>query len=117
MMTDPVLRSFRRHPWLTLGLVAAVAAAVFFGIRALVAAVWMAGLADDPHPFEPWMTPMFIVRVFDLPPETVAAALGVDPGSARRQSLGAIARDRGVPPEEIIAALDSALAATRAATR
>lgn len=62
-----------------------------------------------------WMTPRYVAHSYKLPPELVAAALGIDPSDPpRRKSLSEIAEERGVPVQSLLDALEAAIAAHRA---
>ena len=83
-----------------------------FGGRIVVRAVYWASpghLQQDP---EPWMTPAYIARSWQLPNAAVDAIVGFDPAQydgKRRPSLARIARGRGEPVEALIADLRAAL--------
>lgn len=91
------------------------ALAVFFAIRTVTMAVYWSDERHLDQPLAGWMTPRYVSRSWDLPPDIVAGALQLDrtekPG---RQTLADIARDRGVPLDALIAALKTAIRAHRA---
>ncbi|MEM8631755.1 MAG: hypothetical protein AAGF74_10990 [Pseudomonadota bacterium] len=86
-----------RHP-IVLGLFAAslVLAAVFLFRFALLAEYWSKADVAEIR-IEGWMTPTYIARVYDVPPEIVHHALGTDVTSTRRKSLRDMAQDWDVP--------------------
>ncbi|MDP2086993.1 MAG: hypothetical protein Q8K20_17505 [Gemmobacter sp.] len=95
----------RRHPWLAAGMMVALLLATLFLARTVVL---VAGWGPDPaRPVEGWMTPRYLVRVYDLPPDQVSDLLGIAPGSAPRVPLEDIARQRGVPLADLIAAIEA----------
>ena len=97
---------------LVAALVLAVAVAAVLGVRAVREAVYWADPAHRDQPLEGWMTPRYVARSWDLPPETVAEALGLDQdGTGRRNTLDDLARARGVPLSDLVQALDRARAA------
>jgi hypothetical protein len=62
-----------------------------------------------------WMTPRYIAHSWDVPPETIGAALGLEPGrSGRPPTLERLAEERGVPLAELEAAVAAAIARHRA---
>jgi hypothetical protein len=113
-MRSGFLRLWRRQRLLTLAFVFAVALAVAFTIRAVV---FMAPFGAPPldTPIEGWMTPRLVAHGWHLPPEVMAAALGLDPGAARGRTLEEIAEQQGRPVAELIARIEAAAAAWRAA--
>jgi len=94
---------------LVLALLGVVALTGFFGLRTV------AGLsgwgADTDRPVEGWMTPRYLVRVYDLPPEELAEVLGLAPGTAPRTPLETLAKQRRIPLPELIAAVEALRAA------
>lgn len=102
-----------RHRWLFLGFVAAALLALLFAIRAAIFLHDWPEHADEA--IEGWMTPRYVALSWDLPPAVVAGALGIpQDGSGRRVTLDELAKARGVPVEDLAAALDAAIAAYRA---
>lgn len=117
-MTTParrLIRGARRAPGLAIALVAALLIAAVFATRLTHAALtW--DVAPDDGAIAGWMTPRYVVRSWDVPPELVADALDLDrDGIGRRVTLKALAEDRGVPPDTLIDALRAAIDAHRAA--
>jgi hypothetical protein len=91
----------------------AFALTLFFGVQALRHAGAVRPAPDSP--IAGWMTPRYVSLSWDVPREIVAGALDVELGAgAGRRSLEALARDRGVPVEGLIAELEAAIAAHRA---
>lgn len=113
------MRDFRSHPPVRRGLLAgfvlAAALAVFFGVRLFHgASLWTDTPPQDP-PIAGWMTPRYVMRAWDTPPEVIAGALDLDEaGVGRRMTLTELAADRGEATEALIADLDAAIAAFRA---
>ncbi|EPX81340.1 hypothetical protein [Litoreibacter arenae] len=87
-----------------------------FSFRAVASFIYW---NDEAHQFQPidgWMTPRYVVRSWQVPPKVVSDALGDRiEGGTPRTSLEEIAEARGVEVEEIIAILEAAIAAHRAA--
>lgn len=102
-----------RHRWLLMGFAAALALALFFGVRAAVLAVLWSGHQDET--LAGWMTPRYVAMSWDVPPEVVGEALAIaQDGSGRRLTLAEIAAARGVPLAALEAELADAIAAYRA---
>lgn len=101
-------RLWNRHPVLTAIFAVALVVSLGFGIRAIVVTVRLAGMED--RPLAGWMTPRYIVNVYDVPPEVVSRVLELPEQSSPRQPLDAIARAQGRPVAEIIDALRAAIA-------
>ena len=94
-----------------LGFTFAALLTVFFIGRALFFAfVWM-----DPergmHPIEPWMTPRYIARTYDIPREEMQRILMLGPDETPRQPLETLAEARGVPVQSFIDQLDALILA------
>lgn len=101
---------WRDHPVLLTLFVLAAGLSLGFALRALVVAVLWLGPPSD-KPVAGWMTPRFIVKSYELPPEVVAEALAIPPESRPRQPLLEIARDQGRPVAELIEAIEAAILA------
>lgn len=94
-----------RRRWLLAGLAVAVLVAGLFLARVVLV---LAGWGPDPaRPVEGWMTPRYLVRVYGLPPERVSDVLGIEPGTAPRLPIEDIARKRGIPLSDLIAAVEA----------
>lgn len=104
-----MISAMRRRPGLALGLLVALMLAGFFLVRSVAV---LSGWGPDPErPVEGWMTPRYLVRIYDLPPDLVAETLGIAAGSAPREPLEAIARRRGIPLADLLAAVEGLRAA------
>ncbi|MCB1333578.1 MAG: hypothetical protein KDK26_07975 [Roseivivax sp.] len=100
---------------LMVAFVLALALVVFFAVR-LVRDTPFWHLPDKPPDrIEPWMTPRFISHAWDVPPDVVAQALQLEhDGTGRRVTMGELAESRGIPLEDLAAAVAQAIAAFRA---
>ena len=95
----------RGAKWLRVGLLVSAVVAMIFALRL---AVLILGWGPDPaRPIEGWMTPRYVVRVYDLPPEDVSRVLGLSPGTAPRLTLERIAETQGRPLAQVLADLDA----------
>jgi hypothetical protein len=91
------------------GFALAAVLTAFFVIRAVFFAfIWM-----DPdrgiHPIEPWMTPRYIARTYDIPREEMQWILDLGPEETPRQPLDTLAEARGVPVQDLIEAFNALL--------
>ena len=94
-----------RRRWLRLGLAVALLLAMLFLLRA---ALVLSGWGPDPaRPVEGWMTPRYLVRVYEIPPETLAPALGLASGEAPRDSLQTLAARQGIPLPDLISRVEA----------
>ena len=87
---------------------------LIFAVRlATSTALWR----DPPQPNEPiagWMTPRYVARSWDVPPEVIAAALALEhDGSGRKITLAELAAQRGTDPATLTAELTLAITAYR----
>ena len=111
--------AYLRHLWLhrrvpLIGFLLAVLLLAVFLVRLTVAAVYWSDPEHVRQSPEHWMTPRYVARSWDMPPDRVAEALGLDPEThPRRQTLAAIAEARGVPVEVLIGDLSEFLNDTR----
>lgn len=74
--------------------------------------------ADPAHQDQPiarWMTPRYVAMSWDVPKEVVIEALDMTPVGRGPEPLSQLAKARGVPVEVLIADLETAIAAWRAA--
>jgi hypothetical protein len=102
-----------RHLWThhRLALLAFLAAALIsllFLVRLTVFTLYWADPAHRNQLAQPWMTPGYLAHSWQLDPTELAQALGIPPGS--RPTLQDIARDRGVPVEDILREINALLA-------
>lgn len=95
----------RRRRWLAVGLVLALLLAALFLARAVLL---LSGWGPDPtRPVEAWMTPRYLARVYAIPPEALAPALGLTPGEAPRESLEILAARQGIPLPDLITRVEA----------
>lgn len=97
-------RAARRPRWL----IAAFGLALILFIAFALHALWVVTHLDpSPGPVQAWMTPGYIMRTYDIPPEVMAQTLGLEPGSARGQTLEEIAATQGVPLDALLASVQA----------
>jgi hypothetical protein len=110
-----LLGVFRTHPFLSTGLVLALAATLFFAGRATMFAVYWADPAHRDQPIQGWMTPRYVAMSWDLPPEVLHEALGpAMPEPGARKTLAEIAADTGIPLPRLAGQIEAAAEAHRA---
>ena len=94
----------------------ALGVAVFFAVRLTLFTIYWADPAHREQAIEGWMTPGYVARSWDVPPEVIRAALpppsDLHPGT--RPTLDRIAEDAGIPLPDLIAALTAAIDGARA---
>ncbi len=110
-----LINLFKAHPVLTPAFLLAAALTVMFTIRTIVFTIYWANPAHKDQAIEPWMTPRYLAYSWDLPPEEVATALGVELGTSRRVSLAEITAKNGISLEEIEARIRATAARLREA--
>ena len=108
-------RLWREAPLLTAGLALALLVAGVFAVRLALGAVYWADPRHRDMPIAPWMTPRFVALSWDVPKEVVIDALGMKQDGHGPEPLHRMATERGVPVEVLIADLERAIAAHRAA--
>jgi hypothetical protein len=106
---------WRHHRPAVIGLTLALVAVLFFAVRLTVFTIYWSDPAHREQAVEGWMTPGFVARSWDLPPEAIRAALPppVDGTADRRRTLEAIATAEGIALPDLIARVEAAIAGTR----
>jgi|AntRauTorcE11897_2_1112592.scaffolds.fasta_scaffold02037_4 hypothetical protein len=99
---------WRRHRFLFLGFVAAVAVTVFFAGRLLFFTVYWADPAHRGQRLEEWMTPGYVAHSYNLPADVVREALELDAGGGKRRTLAVIMETSDLTLEEIQRRIDAA---------
>jgi hypothetical protein len=103
------------HRVLLIAFMLAVAAALFFSVRATLFLVYWSDPDHRDQPIEGWMTPRYVATSYDLPIEVVTDMLDIVPEAERRPTLEMLARRKGVPVDDLISELDARIAAWKAA--
>ena len=102
---------FRRHPWLTLAFVLALALTFAFATRFAMQVVYWSNPAHQNAQVQGWMTVGYIGRSWGLPARDIDTAAGLPPPVAGQpQTLDQIAQASGQPVAEVIAQVEGALA-------
>ncbi|MCC6737240.1 MAG: hypothetical protein IT534_14090 [Bauldia sp.] len=111
-----LLSVFRHSPRLAIAFTVAAAVALFFAVRLVIGIFgWDAPPNEE---IRPWMTVGYIGRSWNVEPRDIDALAGLPlpedrASEPRPYTLQEIADERGVPVEEIIAAVAAALEALR----
>lgn len=103
------------HRLLTVAFGLAVLVTLVFAVRLGISVAYWTNPANRDQPVEGWMPVGFVARSWQIPPEVLAEALGLDPDDRRRQTLYQIARARGEPMRSVVATLEDAIEIWRAA--
>lgn len=114
MSRPPPHRARPRPPWqrprlVALAFLLALALCLFFLARLIGFALFWANPDHRNMPAEGWMTPGFVERSWDLPPQSLAPVIGSGPQRFRHQSLDDIARALGQPTPALLDRVNRAL--------
>ena len=107
-------RLWRTRPILTLAFLIACAVTLFFSGRFVVTAIYWANHQEEP--IRPWMTVGYIAKSWNQTPPQIDQA-GNLPGpkvKGHPQPLSEIARDRGIPVEQLIAEIEAVVHSLKA---
>lgn len=82
-----------------------------FGVRAVTQYIYWSDPAKQNQDLAGWMTPRYVARSYDVPPEVVKDAWDLDPdGPLKRASLEKIAEELGLTLEQMQAQVAQAAA-------
>lgn len=100
---------WRKRPVLVTAFLLACAVTLFFAGSVVWNAVYWANHHEEP--VRPWMTVGYVARSWDLNGREIDALAGLPLPEVKGhpQPLSEIARDRGVPVEDIIAKVEAAI--------
>ena len=107
-----VAKLFRRHPLLVAATVLAAVLTLFFGVRFVMGAVYWAAHREEP--VQAWMTAGYVGRSWGFNPRALDREAGLPPPQGHPLTIAEIARQRGVPVEEVIADVEEAIARLKA---
>jgi hypothetical protein len=104
-----MIRLWRSRPILTSAFLLACALTLFFAGRFVVQAVYWS--SHDEAPVQPWMTVGYVARSWGLDPHAIDTLAGLPTPEVKGhpQPLAEIAKDRGVPVETLIEAVETAV--------
>jgi hypothetical protein len=101
--------------YLLIAFVLAICLAGFFGVRSVSQFIYWSDPARQDQTLAGWMTPRYVGRSYDIPPEIVKEALGLpQQGAPRRVSLETLSEENGISLKEMQAQIDVAAARWRA---
>ena len=104
---------WRRHRAACVAFALAAGLALFFALRFAAVTVYWSDPANRDRQIEGWMTPAYVARSWQVDPEIVRDALGAPIDGARRPTITRIARQTGVPKQQLIDAVRGAIADAR----
>ena len=110
-------RLWRSHPYALSGFVLAAAVTLFFLVHIVLrVAFWMDPAHHDMTP-QPWMTVGFIGQSWGLDPAEIDTRAGLPSpvrGKGKPMTLIEIARQRGVPVEQVITEVEAVILTMKA---
>lgn len=101
----------RRRFWLRMAYALALLATVVFGLRAVWYAWELAERAEKP--VAGWMTPRYILAVYEVDPLALAAILQIDPDKDPRESVARLAASVGLSTDAVLRDITALIAASR----
>lgn len=105
----------RRHKALSFAFFVGCLLTFMFLVRFTASVVIWSDPARMDQPIAGWMTPRYVAKSWEVPPDVVAAALGLERGgSARRATLDHIADLQERNFDDLVQALESEIEAFRA---
>jgi hypothetical protein len=107
-------RPRRYRIWFALAFGLALAVTGFFAARFVVSAIHWSDPASRDAAIEGWMPLRYVARSWDVPPEAIGAALGLEEVPGARRSVAELAAERGQTVPEMAAEIRAAIMAIRA---
>jgi hypothetical protein len=107
---------WRHHRPAVIALALALVIALGFAVRLGMSILYWSDPAHRDQQIAGWMTPGYIARSWDVPPEVIRAVLPA-PAATRRSekpTLTRIAETEGLPLPDLIARVEAAIAGARA---
>lgn len=95
----------QHHPWMFFAILLVFAAVVFFVIRLAVFSIYWMDPAHRHQPLQPWMTPGYIARSYDIPRDDVLHVLMPDKQNVSKMTLDQIAQARETDVATVIGEL------------
>ena len=113
-MMERIRDIWAHHKLGVLALCLVLGLATLFGVRSASQMIYWSNPAKLDQPLQGWMTPRYVGRSYDVPPEVVQTAFDIErPTIPRRISLETIASQQGVTLDDLQARLDQAVTAWR----
>ena len=114
-MIARIAHLWAQHRLLLIVFLIAVGASGFFAIRAVSATIYWMDPAHQDQALAGWMTPRYVARSYQLPPEVLDEALFLNSDEPRRRvSLDVIAAENGLTLALLQVRIDAAAVAWRA---
>jgi hypothetical protein len=111
-----MLKLWRKHKILTSLFTLALFLTIFFGVRTVRQAVYWSDPAHHNESVKPWMTVGYIAKSWHLDPREIDALADLPgPQAGHPKPLVEIAKDRGVPVQDLIKEIEAAIATLRQA--
>lgn len=105
---------FRDHPFAAAGFVLATVVTLFFTVRFVVSVVYWSDSAHHHETVKAWMTIGYVGKSWGLDPRQIDAAAGFAvPTGHGPQTIREIAEARGQTVDQVIAAVNAAVASLR----
>ncbi len=108
-------RIWAAAPVATIILAVALGLSVFFGVRTTASWIYWNDPTHIDQPIEGWMTPRYVAMSWDVPRDVMMDALRIGKSGEGPPNLERLAEARGIPLETLIAEIEAAIAAHRAA--
>ena len=104
---------FRKHPFPTVLLGAALAALAWFGFSLVREAMYFSDPAHREQDLAEWMSPRYVGKSWDLPPEVIIRIMELEPDHKQR-TLEDVTQHLGITLDELQARVEAAKAEQRA---
>lgn len=114
-MITSLRRMWAAAPVATVVLVVALLASTFFGVRTVSNWVYWNDPAHIDQPIAGWMTPGYVAHSWDIPRPVMIEALALGEDDPKGRNLKRLAEAQGIPLDELIARIEAAIMAHRAA--
>lgn len=114
-MITSLRRMWTAAPVATVVLVVALMASTFFGVRTVSNWVYWNDPAHIDQPIAGWMTPHYVAHSWDVPRPVMIEALALGEDDPKGRNLKRLAEAQGIPLDELIARIEAAIMAHRAA--
>lgn len=109
-----VKRMWSAAPVATALMALALVLALVFGVRAVRGYLYWHDPAHHDQTIAGWMSPRYVALSWNVPPEVVGNALGLDREKPKRMTLSELAQERGVTLADLASQLQTAIEAFRA---
>ncbi|MDO5613738.1 MAG: hypothetical protein Q4G14_10935 [Paracoccus sp. (in: a-proteobacteria)] len=108
----PMLAMFRRHPLLIAAFALAMAAMLFFAVTFTRNFIYWQNHRQEP--VSAWMTIGYVGHSWGVPPREIDRIANLPGPDPRPLTIREIAEAQGVPPEQVIARVNAAVAQLQA---